>query len=510
MPARQKSRSGKSAALPKTASLREVYEAADRSKFTGWFYLPQLTPSEQMTYLSRRAIAERADWLYKNVGAVAMVIDGLALDEVGAGIWPKWTTGQADYDKEMTNAFHYANHEPRVFSADQQHDYYAAQLCIRRMIYLYGDGFGQLLRPMPGRIMPSMSLLPGYIVENTGRPEHKEFIDGVETDSLGAPTRYLVLKGEKATEGEPVEAADLLHFHDPFLPGQRRGVSVLASVAKRMFSREDMRNAIEDGMISRELIGYAIETANGAAGAPRFIPPGAEKVEEKKDDEGNKYSVVKFNIRGQSRTVQVPQLEPGQTIRTIESAQPAPQKTEYLDSILRELAWAAKRPPEYVFFISGMGQGTAVRQVNWRVRNVTNAAREFQLRPQFLNRWDVFWAWQYIKSGRLAAPVPQNWWQHKLIYPADMSVDIAREGRLYDSRVSENKMSIETYFGMSGEDASDVEDENLAVVQRRLEKLAALNKKNGTTFTYFDLWPRTENAQLSVATVGGTTKPEEE
>jgi hypothetical protein len=82
----------------------------------------------------------------------------------------------------------------------------------------------------------------------------------------------------------------------------------------------------------------------------------------------------------------------------------------------------------------------------------------------------------------------------------DWSVDIGREGALYDRRVATGKMSVEKYHAMGGEDAGDVENENLNVIRRRMKKLQRLNAEiagMGQVFTYFDVWPRETTQQLS-------------
>jgi hypothetical protein len=500
----------KSRTAKKPASLSRVFEAADRADFRGWWYFPKLAITEQMDRMSVRTLTERSSWFYNNVGAVRMAIDGPALDEVGTGLWPKWNTGQADYDKAMTDAFHNANRDPRTFSADGEQNYYGCQFAIRRSIALYRDCFGQLLRPEPGRIMPRMHLLPGYIVGNTGKEKSdSDWIDGRRSDPLGRALEYRVLDHENATTGSVVPADDLLHFHDSFLPGQQRGDGALWSVAKRLFRREDVLNAMSDGILSRQVMGFAVETEAGAAPpAMDMTLPGAEAAETKTNDDGSKYTVIRFNTgigRPGGGGVMVPTLEPGQKVNVLESNRPANEETGFLDTILRELAWSRRYPPEYIFFHAGLAQGTAVRGVNQRVKNIHNGAREFQLTPQFLVRWNNFWAWQYIKSGILQARrigIPDNWHEHKIIPVPDSSLDLGREAAFLDRRVSENKMSIDEYYGLQGLDATDCDSSNLKHVQRRLDELKALNKKNGTNFTYFDMWPRTQSAQLSVQNVG--------
>jgi hypothetical protein len=107
-----------------------------------------------------------------------------------------------------------------------------------------------------------------------------------------------------------------------------------------------------------------------------------------------------------------------------------------------------------------------------------------------------------IKPGRVKAAVPNDWFKFKISGARDMTVDIGREGRLYDERVSTNKMSISAYHALYGEDDNDVEDQNLAVIERRIGKLNALNLKLGTNFTYYDIWPRTAGSAGSDVATG--------
>lgn len=479
-----------------------LYEAADRRDFRGWFYIPQLSPTEQMNSMTYRAIAERCDWLYKNVGAVTMVIDGLSQDEVGTGLWPKWITGQDDFDKEMTDAFHFANYDPRVFSSDGQNNYYSAQLAIRRMIRLYGDCFGQFLRAGPGAINPRLHLIPGYLVENVGNEDsEKGWNRGVLTDGNGRALRYRVLQDQDDNGYQDVEADDMLHFHEPFLAGQQRGMPALGTVAKKLFRREDIYQAIANGTLSRELVAWALEVdGNVLTGGPSM--PGAQTTEVKNKD-GGAYTLQKLFGLDSANQSRIPKFPAGTKLRAVEANRPSTEVRTFQDDALREVAYGSSYPPEWLFYINGMGQGTVARLVVEKVRTTIALKRAFQLEPQFLQRWPVFWAWNaMIKTGRVKAKVPENWWKYKNVPPRDFTVDLRNEARIYDGRVSTNQMSIDNFFGLAGEDAADVEDENLGIISRRIQKLKGLNKASNTTFTYFDIWPRTPQAGASDVTTG--------
>jgi hypothetical protein len=485
--------------MPIYTTFGPVYEAAERRDFRGYLWVPDLAPKELQDAWTRRVIVERSVWLYANVGALGMVIDGLALDEVGTGLWPKWTTGEERFDRAMTDHFHFTCHEPFVFSSDGNHDVYSVQVAIRRMVRLYGDCFGQLLRPAEGSVMPQFHLLPGYRVDNFGdeKPE-SGWRDGVRCNRLGRAIEYKVLS-EDGRSFEVVPAEDLLHFHAPFLPGQLRGMPAVAAVAKRLFRREDILKAIANGTLARERMGFAIEQApENPRGRPMITISSNGVVSEAPAPDGEStYTLASFFGKSASEEVEVPSMPPGVTIRTLESNRPGAPLNELDDRILREFAWATGYPVEYVFFIAGGILGTFTRLVLQKVKANINAAREFQLKPQFLKRWCVYFAWQRIKLGyfdELAIPVPKEWWKHKLHVPADMTVDLGREGQLYDRRVATGKMSLDEYHSLGGADTADVDDANLARWEERMKKLEAMNARMGTSLSYFDVWPRTESA----------------
>jgi hypothetical protein len=492
---------------PSSMNWRYIYEAANRADFRGYFYLPTLNPAEQLNDLSLSAIRERTDFLYANVGAVTMLIDRISLAESGTGIWPKWTTGQEDFDKAATDAYHYVNHDPRIFSADAQNDAYSIQYNIRRSIARGGDCFGQLLRPSSGATYPQFHLIPGWQCDNFGDESPSDGWDqGIRYNALGRPLEYKFLSGYGAARTyRTVPAEDVLHFHDPFYPGQRRGLPCLAPVAKKMFRREDIARALANGTLARERLGFAIELGGDDVGPGLDLGAQSDgEVETVTRTDGTKLTVKKLFGEGTSEDIEVPSLPNGAKITTVESNRPGTAVMEFQDSILREAAWARKYSAEFVFFMAGVGQGTVARGVQLSAGEVIVSTREFQMRPQFAIRWPIYWIWQLIKSGYFAMlkiKVPENWWQNKLVQPALPTMDVGREGALHDNRVATGKESIESYHGAQGEDASDVEDENLAALKRRARKLAEANKElvalGFAPRTLDEQWPRSINVPVA-------------
>lgn len=471
------------------------FDALKRQGFNGYLYFPTLEPNEQMPVSTRAEINKKADWLYKNIPEVRAVIDGLSLDEVDGGIWPKATTENPVFNKIVTNDFHDQNDEPRVFHSGAVQNFYTAQLLIRRSIRQFGELFGQLLRPC------MMHFVNAWRCTNARVSKLNQDLwdDGVMyAPVLGRPVKYRFVTGSDGAGYQDFEADDVLHFHDDFFEGQRRGMSCLTPIVDRLFSFKELGDSETLGEMARNRIAYAITRKDDDVGP--LLVPGASAQEEIDTGDGGKLIIQKIVPMG-GKNIQVAEMPPNMDIKVIESNRGA-QTVEFLRWILTSFAHSTLYPPEYVFNLSGLSQGTLVRLVIDRVQRIKNYVRQNQLIPQFVKRWYVFWLWQRIKSGaydNIEGGIPADWWRAKYLCPGDDTVDVGREGRLYDDRVDSGKMSVEAYHAMSGEDASDVEDENLAAFIRRLEKVEAAKAKYphlADKISYEAIWTKSKTPVL--------------
>lgn len=459
-------------------TMAQVIESARRANWGGYFYFPGIASNTFAQKRNRERAAADAEWLYAHSGAVRLAIDGIALDEVDTGLWPKADTTSEPFNVALNEALdNLWGSDARFFDASRRDTFYSAQFLIRRTLRLHGELFAQLLRPQ-GSTAPRVSFIPsarcGLAQTNL---DQSAWTDGIRLDPLGAPLQYRFLDPASREKFTDVSASDVLHLHDPLLPGRIRGESALAPVLSKLFSLHDIEAAESTGTLLRTRIAYAV-TSNGRDTATGLLP-GVTAIDEDTvtQADGSETKVIIQKIATtDGQTIDVADLPDGKDLKVIES-QKQSAAVEWGKHLLTDVAYSTLYPPEYLYALAGMSQGTMVRLVQNRVQRIARNIRFFQLEPQFIRRCWTFFAWQLVAGGyfgRLGVEVPADWWRMKVVNPADMTVDLGREGRLHDERFESGKIDDDEYHGLRGRDPDDVDRR---VIRRHFKRMAMLEEE---------------------------------
>ncbi len=464
-----------------------AFDAARFGGYRGMFFFPDLDPSAQITSWTRQQSAKKINWAYNNIGAVRAVIDGLALDEVDTGLWPKPSTVSDAFNAAVKHAWQQQCGFHKSFSADGENNFYSAQMMVRREIRLRGDCFGQKLRPGEGASCPQMYFLPGWQCDNAVTSlDQSQWRDGRMDNPLGRALQWRFATNPDRSQFKDVSESDVVHFHDPFLIGQKRGISALAPVVRKLFSMDDIERAETNGVLLRSRIAYAIERSddNNGSNGPTLLP-GVTDVEVVPQADGSKLFVQKVVSRDGTE-VDVADMPANKKLRIIES-QKSSESSAWTKELLADVAYCTLYPPDYIFSLAGFSQGTQVRMAQGKIQRVLNTVRDFQIIMQMLEEWWPFWLWQNIKAGtfdNVRGGVPDEWWPYIVVRPKDMSVDMGREGRLYDDRVVTGKMPVGLYVGMLyGEDDEEFDDRIIRDRARRKLRVAAIAAELGVELT---------------------------
>lgn len=501
---------------PAPVSFSESYEAAKAGRYRGWWFLPTpLNTSEKGDQWTRNEIARRNIWCYDNIPEMRAVIDGLAIDEIDTAIWPKARTSSKAFNSAVTNRFDEENKDPRTFDLRQVDNVYSAQFLIRRTLRLVGDMFGQLVRPLSPGAPPRLGFLPGYQCTSDGiKGEDPALREGIRFDPKTAAAvkyRFALPKAKNASETSytELEADDVLHFHDPFFADEIRGVSTLAPVTRQMYSMDDIDKAETAGQLLRSRVAYSVENIGADEGGQIPQLPGVVDTQIIENPDGSK-TVIQTVASRDGAEVDVITPPGGMKIKTLESNRGG--AIDFRNFLARGMMHATVYPPEWILFIGGLGQGTVVRIVQNRVQKIANFYRAMQLDMQFMQRWYRYWLWQRIKAGvfdNVPGGIPFDWWAHKLIYPRDMSVDLGRDGRLYDDRVMRGNMSPVDYHALSGRDDEDVDEEIVdKAVSRKLLLQEKLKENPTVQLEYAEIWRPPIGTPNATAFTEPSTNPE--
>lgn len=437
-----------------------AFDAAKQLNYKGIFWFPELDPSAQVCEWTREEMQRKINWCYNNIGAVRLVIDGLALDEVDTGLWPKPATKNPAYNAKVKMLWNQQCGYHRSFSASGNDNFYSGQYLMRREIYLRGECFGAKLRRGEAASVPQLHFMPSWQCRNaTTNLDQNMWSEGRMDNSFGRALKYRFVTSSDRRQFKDLDSSDCIHFHDPFLIGQKRGLPLLAPVARKLFRIDDIERAESSGVLMRTRIGYSIERVEGDDDAP-MLHPAAVEVSRVKQQDGSTLLVQRIQTQ-EGTDVDLIDLPPGRKVKIVESQQRA-ESSGWIKELLTDVAYCTKYPPAYVFSMAGLEQGTLVRMAQMRVQRVVNTVRDFQIIMQLLEEWWPFWLWQNIQAGNLddvRGGVPDNWWEYLVVRPRDLTVDPGREGRLYDERVGTGKMPSGLYVGMLyGEDHEEFED----------------------------------------------------
>lgn len=490
-----------------------AFDSAKRSNYRGWFWFPSLDPAQQITSMSRTETARKINWAYNNIGAVRAVIDGLALDEVDTGIWPKPATSSLAFNTKVKALWQQQCEFHKAFSADGENNFFSAQFMIRREIRLRGDCFAQKLRSGEGASCPQMHFLPAWQCDNAydAPVDQAKWRDGRMDNSFGRALQWRFSTGSDFLSlGDyrrwlDLSADDVIHFHDPFLIGQKRGISALAPVARQLFSMDDLERTETSGVLLRSRLAYAIERTDDTDTAPSLLP-GADSMEVIEQPDGSKLFVQKIVSRDGTE-VDVADMPAGKKLRVIESTKSA-ETVDWLRQMLASVAYCTLYPPDYIFSLAGLSQGTQVRLAQGKVQRVFNTVRDFQIIAQVVEEWWPFWLWQNIKAGALddvRGGIPDEWWRYQVVKPRDITVDVGREGRLYDERVSTGKMPVGLYVGMLyGEDSEEWDARIIREHARRIKMVQQISEEEGVELAVNDIFRLPPGSDASVSTTDPT------
>lgn len=461
-----------------------AFEGAPDQYGRTFIYMPCAAEHELQQY-DRQRLLEKGRWLYNNFGLAARPIDGVARYVVGRGISPQARTANRDWNQMAEDAFE-SKCGTAAFGFDvaAQVNFYEAQTLIVKQFLTDGDFFAQLLLSSTGAGLARF--IGGEYCQSDFRD--KRYQDGVLVNALGRPISYKFVKDIQKQEYTTVPAEDLIHIKRIHRHGYVRGVSALCRAINHLHDMADILAFTKGSFKLASQIGLVIETAE----AGKFGLGANVKKITTSDGSGSTTTIGHDRMYPLAGHVG---LKPGEKIHTLANAHPGATFEPFMNYLIRDISWGVGVSPEVLWDLTTTG-GAVVRGV---LQSDQICFEELQdlLVNQFCRRFWIFWLWHEIQAGRLPHP-GDDWWKHSWLYPARMTVDFTKDGKLLADLVDRGLLSPERYYGMQGLDA---ETEELDVIRRRarrkvmVEEIAA---EEGVELTVMECFPPPAGATYAV------------
>jgi lambda family phage portal protein len=276
-----------------------------------------------------------------------------------------------------------------------------------------------------------------------------KIIEGVEIDADGQVAAFWVFPDRPSAPfvaafmSERIAASEILHLYRPTLPGQVRGLSVLAPVLTKLAEID----SVEDALLARIKVsalfaGFIVDPDGGAAGLQGEERDGALDVS------------LEPGVLNK--------LTPGQSVEfpTMPSVGDGP---DFLKSQLRAVAAGAGITYEQLTGdLSGVNY-SSIRTGLLEHRRRVGAFRRQTLEPRTLDPLWRRWVTLEILSGRLDAPdfemAPEDYFDVEWIWPGWGSIDPTKETDAEVSAIAAGLKSRREVIAASGRDADAVQED---------------------------------------------------
>lgn len=276
--------------------------------------------------------------------------------------------------------------------------------------------------------------------------------DGVLCDRHGRAQAYRI-------NGKIIPRQDFLMF----VSEDRRGASRGVPVGTQWFT---------DGLDLTELKSYVKASAKNAARLAWY------RKNTRRDGKGSEPTLgAEYEDVGTTEApeqVLVKEIEGGieavnmmdQDLAILADPRPGPNTMEFMDRLVWNLALSTGLPPYVVFFLMGLNPGSAEVRLILQGSKTWFKRRQQWLVENFCQRWWVYHIAKEIKRGVLPRPNDPEWYKCGWICPADMTIDIGREGSLKLQLKKEGMLSLAMWAGELGEWWEHLQDQSLREAAR--------------------------------------------
>ena len=444
---------------PASTAVIDVTPAAPLSMWSGYagaalssdraqLWWPTLDTREEIDSFSRDELMRRIRWLCANEGFIRGLIRNSAT-LVGYQT-PQASSGDEAWDELAEQSFRDSCLTPEVFDHAGKHDFYDAQIMLKRCRYRDGDCFTVLTEWENGRA--KVAFYEAHQLRNPDRPpESQRWKDGV---LLGQGGRHLAygFYDPDTKKVTVIPARDVIYSGTFDSPGHVRAVPPLAHGVNHAIDVTEVWANYKKAIKVSSLFGAVREMDAGSTPRSRMGLAGPASTAETNTAGVNVETSVVYGGG------QIPRLDPGEKLKTLQDERPHPNVAEFVSTLIRDISTGFGDLSIEVIWEMGRLTGPGVRFV------LDKADRWIKDQQRIDRRWCkrvwVYYIAKEIKAGRLPMPKgkdgkPARWWNVSFTSQRNLTIDRTKESR---SRLDEIDAGVGTWSGWDDVDGTHWKD----------------------------------------------------
>ena len=474
------------------------FQGADYTRDRGLVWLPTYDSKREVDNWSCFELRKRSRVLYNSGGGFFQrAINGVARMITGTGLSPHPLSKNRDWNRRHKALWNKYACSKFTFDLAQRFNANSIQPALLIGKIRDGDCAGVLARNEDDRLRVAFyeagQIGGNQAIYNTGR---EGWWNGVKCGPHNEPLAYEICNYDAGAIGSAqtanmveVPAQHVLFFCDFRRFGAVRGLPRLTPVLNQCFDRGEIEHAITKNIKVTQQTAYVIEQ--------QMTPSGQQPIPGDHGSLMNPRPVRQVDL-GNGRTVNLEDflnggeawnMQPGQTFKVIESANPHKNVNEHLEKLVRSMAWAMGYAPEILWNIIELG-GANMRFIQHDAQREIDVEQE-RLVEDFLGPFYSAWTMDMIEGGFIEDP-GDDWMAHGWIAPKRLSVDIG-DGKLHIEQYKRGMITMKSLYGMCGDEWQIEIDQYLDERQYIKDGLTANNRN----LTWEEAYPELKQGQFA-------------
>lgn len=431
-------------------SMGNGHQGADNSRLRGYVYFPELDTRREITSYTRTEILRRSRFLYANYGSARRMINGLSRMIAGTGLMYQAATTDHEWNTLAEQARERVIRSRYSYDLGGRYDGNSSQQATLRFRFRDGDCAQVLVRD-PDTGAARFAFYEGHQIGTTSIYAPALTTDGWRDGVFVGPHNnalgYRII-GDGGAYAD-LDARSVLFQCDYERAGQSRGLSALSHAVNHLLDAAEITSYIKTGVKLSNRHGYWIEKAAGTG-------TGASTAGSRAG--GANQTTIQtrtgpINIERVLGGGEIPDLNPGESIKFNAAANPHPNQLSLLDYLIRDVAWGLPFggvAPELLWNITQLG-GANTRFVLADAQGFIDNGQQALVNDQLQPENEYILACE-MEAGRLRRCQDPEWWKALWIPPPRITVDFGRDGKLYLEQVKAGALTFRRLHGWQGND----------------------------------------------------------